>query len=218
MKKCAGHLTGLALLITASCRTFRHLRPLRASRHPLQVRQHPTSAGLSPSRCRSRDEQALGTSAGGSTPAPAAVTAEEPARGIGDAGTSAVAALSAPPYRRRRRTRACRPRRIAVATLLRQRSGQGRQSGQERSSMAVRGTRRRHPTRPEAARSPPPPGAPIAVHSGTRAARGVAPRRRLLQLRRSAQRAALWVPLPAGARPRRSLRARRRCRARNLRL
>ena len=49
------------------------------------------------------------------------------------------------------------------------------------------------------------PGAPIAVHSGSGAARGVAPRRRLLQLRRSAQRAALRVPFPAGARPHRSL-------------
>ncbi len=38
-----------------------------------------------------------GTSAGGSTPVPAALSAEEPARGIGHAGTSAVAALSAPP-------------------------------------------------------------------------------------------------------------------------
>ena len=37
------------------------------------------------------------TSAGGSIPAPAALSAEEPARGIGGAGTSAVAARSAPP-------------------------------------------------------------------------------------------------------------------------
>ena len=51
-----------------------------------------------------------------------------------------------------------------------------------------------------------PPGAPISLHPGTSAARGVAPRRRLLQLRRSAQRAALRVPLSAGARPHHSLR------------
>ena len=38
-----------------------------------------------------------GTSAGGSTPAPAALPAEEPARGIGGAGTAAVAALPAQP-------------------------------------------------------------------------------------------------------------------------
>ena len=38
-----------------------------------------------------------GTSAGGSTPAPAALSAEEPARGIGGARTSAVAALPVPP-------------------------------------------------------------------------------------------------------------------------
>ena len=57
------------------------------------------------------------------------------------------------------------------------------------------------------------PGAPIPVHSGTGEARGVAPRRRLLQLRRSAQRAPLWVPLPAGARPHRSLCAWRQRRA-----
>ena len=38
-----------------------------------------------------------GTSAGGSTPAPAARSAEQLARGIGGAGTSAVAARSAPP-------------------------------------------------------------------------------------------------------------------------
>ncbi len=38
-----------------------------------------------------------GTSAGGSTPVPAALSAAEPAHGNGDAGTSAVAALSAPP-------------------------------------------------------------------------------------------------------------------------
>ena len=50
-----------------------------------------------------------------------------------------------------------------------------------------------------------PPGAPFAVHSGSGAARGVAPHRRLLQLRRSGQRAALRVPLPAGVRPHRSL-------------
>ena len=59
-----------------------------------------------------------------------------------------------------------------------------------------------------------PSGAPIPLHSGTSAARGVAPRRRLLQLRRSAQRAALRLPLPAGARPHRSLRAWRQRRAR----
>ena len=57
------------------------------------------------------------------------------------------------------------------------------------------------------------PGASVAVHSGTGEARGVAPRRRLLQLRRSAQRAPLRVPLPAGTRPHRSLCAWRQRRA-----
>ena len=61
--------------------------------------------------------------------------------------------------RRRQQTRACRPRwqrRIAVAALLRQRSGRGRRSGQgRRSPMAVRGRSRRQPARPEAARSRP---------------------------------------------------------------
>ena len=98
----------------------------------------------------------------------------------------------APPYRRRRQTGACRPRRqrrIVVAAAPRQRSGQGRQRGQERSSMAVRARSRRQPTPPEAARSRP---------TG-RVDPGMAPRRRLLQLRRSAQWAALRLPLSAGA-------------------
>ena len=43
------------------------------------------------------------TSAGGSTSAPAALSAEEPARGIGGAGTSAVAALPAPAAGRKTR-------------------------------------------------------------------------------------------------------------------
>ena len=44
-----------------------------------------------------------GTSAGGSTPAPAALSAEEPARGTSGAGTSAMAALPAPPAGRKTR-------------------------------------------------------------------------------------------------------------------
>ena len=44
-----------------------------------------------------------GTSAGGSTPAPATLSAAEPVRGMGGAGTSAVAVLPAPPAGRETR-------------------------------------------------------------------------------------------------------------------
>ena len=56
-------------------------------------------------------------------------------------------------------------------------------------------------------------GLPLTVHPGGRAARGVAPRQRLLQLCRPVQRPALRFPLSAGDRPRGAVRARRRYRA-----
>ena len=54
-------------------------------------------------------------------------------------------------------------------------------------------------------------GLPVAVHSGGREAGGVAARPGLLQLCRPAQRPALRLPLSAGDRPHRPVRARRRC-------
>ena len=54
-------------------------------------------------------------------------------------------------------------------------------------------------------------GLPLAVHPGSSEAGGVAPRPGLLQLCRPAQRAALRLPLSAGDRPHRAVRARRRC-------
>ena len=193
-----------------------------------------------------------GTSAGGSTPAPAA---EEPARGIGGAGTSAGAALPPrPPGREacggstpvRAKPAATAPGTATSAakaaagraTPLAARHGTdatadttgrpehahrdgsgGSWSQRSFAGEASRGGAARWPSaaggsRPvRGQRATAPPGAPIAAHSGSGAARGVAPRRRLLQLRRSAQRAALRVPLPAGARPHRSLCAWRQRRA-----
>ncbi len=66
-----------------------------------QAQQGPADGAASLAK-RGAQEQpevppAEGTSAGGSTPAPAALSAEERVRGIGDAGTSAPATQPAPP-------------------------------------------------------------------------------------------------------------------------
>ena len=66
----------------------------------------PAGGAASPAKRAAQEQPGVpptreGTSARGSTSAPAALSAEESARGIGSAGTSAVAALSAPPAGRR---------------------------------------------------------------------------------------------------------------------
>ncbi len=66
-----------------------------------RAQQGPADGTTSPAKRGAQEHPAVpppeGTIAGGSTPAPVALSAEEPARGIGHAGTSAVAALPAPP-------------------------------------------------------------------------------------------------------------------------
>ena len=62
----------------------------------------PADGATSPAKPGAQEQPGVplppeGPIAGGSTPAPAALSAEEPARGIGGAGTSALAALPAPP-------------------------------------------------------------------------------------------------------------------------
>ena len=65
------------------------------------AQQGPASGATSPAKRGAQEQPGVpppeGTSAGGSTPAPPALSAEEPARGSGGAGTSAVAAVPAPP-------------------------------------------------------------------------------------------------------------------------
>ncbi len=227
-----------------------------------RAQQGPAGGAASPAKRDAQEQPGEstppeGTSAGGSTPAPAALSAEEPARGNGGAGTSA---LSAPPSGRetcagsipgacqasdggarlrcfgaevggrswvpRHRTGATtdaagRPEhadRAGSGGSWSQRSfaseadrgGEADRSGATRRPFAAAGGGSRPVRRQRAAA---PPGASIPLHSGTSAARGVAPRRWLLQLRRSAHWAALRVALPAAARPHRSLRARRQRRA-----
>ncbi len=70
-----------------------------------KAQQGPVGGAASPAKSGVQEQAGVptpseGTSAGGSTPAPAALSAEEPARGIGGAGTSAVGALAAPPLGR----------------------------------------------------------------------------------------------------------------------
>ena len=239
----------------------------------------PAGGAASPAKRGAQEQPGVpptpeGTSAGGSTPAPAARSAEEPARGTGrrrhlgggsvvrggvrasdwrrrhlDGGSAARAAGGAQDLRRqhpgacqasgggarhryfrsevggrlwvpRHRTGATadaagRPvhaHRAASSRSWSQRSfaSEAGRGGAARGPVAAaaRGSRRVRGQRAAA-----PPGAPLPLHSGTGAARGVAPRRRMLQLRRSAQRAPLRVPLPAGARPHRSLCAWRQRRA-----
>ena len=78
-------------------------REASASQAPEPKAQQGPAGGATSLAKRDAQEQPggpsppAGTDAGGSTPAPAALSAEEPTRGIGHAGTSAVAALSAPP-------------------------------------------------------------------------------------------------------------------------
>ena len=223
-----------------------------------KAQQRPAGGAASPAK---RDEQELpgvppadGTSAGGSTPAPAALSAEEPARGIGGARTSAVAALPVPPSGRVTcgGSTPVRAKPVAVApgtatsaaksvadcrshaTVPTPRPtppadqcmptalaavDRGRSAPSPAKRVAVAQLDGHSRPQPEAAgvsggsTQPPDRTRRSPVHSGTGAARGVAPRRRMLQLRRSVQRAALWVPLPAGARPHRSLRAWRQRRA-----
>ena len=67
-----------------------------------KAQEAPTDGATSPAKSGARQQPGVplrpeGTSAGGSTPTPAAPCAEESARAIGGARTSAVAALSAPP-------------------------------------------------------------------------------------------------------------------------
>ena len=64
--------------------------------------QEPAGGAASPAKRGAQEQPGVpptpeGTSAGGSTTTPAALSVAEPARGIGGAGTSAVAALPAPP-------------------------------------------------------------------------------------------------------------------------
>ena len=71
-----------------------------------KAQEGPADGAASPAKRCAQEQPGVpptpeGTSAGGSTPAPAALSAEEPARGIGGAGTSAGAARSAPPAGRR---------------------------------------------------------------------------------------------------------------------
>ncbi len=66
------------------------------------AQQGPAGGATSPAKWGAQEQPGVpptpeGTSAGGRTPAPAALSVEEPACGIGRADTSAVAALSAPP-------------------------------------------------------------------------------------------------------------------------
>ena len=66
-----------------------------------KAQQGPAGGAASPAKSGAQEQPEVpppeGTSAGCSTPAPAALSAEERVRGIGGAGTSATAALSAPP-------------------------------------------------------------------------------------------------------------------------
>ena len=66
-----------------------------------KAQQGPAGGRTSPAKREAQEQPRVpppeGTSAGGSTPAPAALDAEQPGRGTGDAGTSAPAALSTPP-------------------------------------------------------------------------------------------------------------------------
>ena len=66
-----------------------------------KAQQGPAGGATSPAKRRAQEQPGVpapeGTITGGSTPAPAALSVEEPACGIGRADTSAVAALSAPP-------------------------------------------------------------------------------------------------------------------------
>ncbi len=67
-----------------------------------KAQEEPAVGAASPAKRDAQQQPGVpptpaGTSAGGSTPAPAALSAEEPARGIGGATTSTPAALSAPP-------------------------------------------------------------------------------------------------------------------------
>ncbi len=66
-----------------------------------QAQESPAGGATSPAKRGAQEQPAVpppeGAIAGGSTPAPAALSAEEPVRGTGGAGTSSVAALSAPP-------------------------------------------------------------------------------------------------------------------------
>ena len=67
-----------------------------------QAQEGPAGGATSPAKRGAQEQPGVpptpeGTSARGSTPAPAARSAVAPARGIGDAGTSAVAALPEPP-------------------------------------------------------------------------------------------------------------------------
>ncbi len=67
-----------------------------------QAQQGPAGGADSPAKRDAQEQPGVppppeGTITGGSTPAPAALSAEEPARGIGGASTSAMAALPAPP-------------------------------------------------------------------------------------------------------------------------
>ena len=66
-----------------------------------QAQEGPAGGATSPAKRGTQEQPGVptppeGTITGGSTPAPTALSAEEPARGVGGAGTS-VAALSAPP-------------------------------------------------------------------------------------------------------------------------
>ena len=67
-----------------------------------KAQEGPAGGAASPAKRSAQEQPGIapapeGPSAGGSTPAPAARSAEEPARGMGGAGTAAVAALPAPP-------------------------------------------------------------------------------------------------------------------------
>ena len=66
-----------------------------------KAQQGPAGGAASPAKRVTQGQPGVpppeGMSAGDSTPAPPALSAEEPARGIGGAGTSTPAALSAPP-------------------------------------------------------------------------------------------------------------------------
>ncbi len=67
-----------------------------------KAQQGPAGGAASPAKRDAQEQPVVptppeGTSGGGSTPAPAALSAEEPARGIGGTGTPAVAALPASP-------------------------------------------------------------------------------------------------------------------------
>ncbi len=67
-----------------------------------KAQEGPAGGATSPAKRGAQQQPGVsptpeGTSAGGSTPAPAALSAEEPARGNGGAGTAALAALSVAP-------------------------------------------------------------------------------------------------------------------------